>query len=75
VPPLAFVGEGTRVIIREILGGKGMLRRLTEMGLSPGSEITVLRNQMAGPLIVSVKGFQLVLGRGIAMKIQVEVKG
>lgn len=72
--PLAFVGSGSRVIIKKILGGRGMLKRLTELGLTPGSRITVLKNQMAGPLIVSVRGSQLALGRGIALKIQVEVE-
>ncbi|MCD6559493.1 MAG: ferrous iron transport protein A [Palaeococcus sp.] len=72
--PLAFAGEGMRVIVRGINGGRGVLSRLIELGLAPGSEVIILRNQMAGPLIVAVRGSQLALGRGLAMKIQVEVE-
>ncbi|NJF24636.1 FeoA family protein [Thermococcus sp. Bubb.Bath] len=73
--PLAFVEEGRRAVIRGIAGGRGVLLRLTELGLSPGSEVVVVRNQMAGPMMVAVRGTQLALGRGLAMKIQVEVEG
>ncbi len=72
--PLAFVGEGKRVVLKYFAGGHGIFRKLVDMGLNPGSEIFVVRNQMAGPLIISVKGGQIALGRGIAMKIYVEVK-
>lgn len=71
---LAFLGEGNRARIIRVLGGRGMVGRLTTMGLLPGREVVVVRNQMAGPLIVSVRGSQLALGRGLAMRILVEVE-
>lgn len=55
--------------------GRGVIHRLAELGLSPGTEVVVVRNQMAGPMMVTVRGTQLALGRGLAMKIQVEVIG
>ncbi|BAD84904.1 iron(II) transport protein A [Thermococcus kodakarensis KOD1] len=73
--PLAFVEEGRRAVIRGIAGGRGVIHRLAELGLSPGTEVVVVRNQMAGPMMVTVRGTQLALGRGLAMKIQVEVIG
>ncbi len=41
------------------------------MGLSPGSEVIVVRNSL-GPMIIEVRGVRLALGRGLASKILVE---
>jgi Fe2+ transport system protein FeoA len=41
------------------------------MGLLPGSEVEVVRNHMHGPIIVQVKESRLVIGRGMALKIDV----
>jgi len=42
------------------------------MGMVPGCEIEVLRNSGHGPFIVAVRDTRVVLGRGMAMKIEVE---
>ncbi len=68
---LAFIGEGKKARIIDIFGGRGMVRRLMKMGLSPGSEIIVIRNSL-GPLIIEVRGVRLALGRGLASRILVE---
>ncbi len=69
--PLSNLAPGTRAVVREIRAGRGLTRRLMEMGLLPGSEVTVLFNS-AGPLLISVRGVTLSLGRGIASKIFVQ---
>jgi len=69
--PLSSLPPGARGIVREIRAGRGLTRRLMEMGLLPGSEVTVLFNS-AGPLLVSVRGVTLSLGRGIASKVFVQ---
>jgi ferrous iron transport protein A len=51
----------------------GYIRRLEEMGILPRQVITVTRNGRIGPVEVMVKGSQLVIGRGIASKIIVEI--
>jgi len=72
--PLAFLPEGSKGIVREIKGGYGIMRRLVELGFTPNSEVKVLRAMPPGPLLVEVKGSRIAIGRGIAMRIIVEVK-
>ncbi|RLE66594.1 MAG: hypothetical protein DRJ38_01330 [Thermoprotei archaeon] len=71
--PLAFLPDGAKGIVRGIAGGYGVRRRLYELGFVEGTEVIVVRNMGAGPLIVSVYGSRLALGRGVAMKVLVEV--
>ncbi len=71
--PLAFLPDGTRGIVRGIAGGLGVYRRLYELGFIEGAEVVVIKNGGAGPLVVSIHGSRLALGRGVAMKILVEV--
>ncbi|MDD5718221.1 MAG: FeoA family protein [Candidatus Krumholzibacteria bacterium] len=70
--PLALIREGTKAILRSIQGGRGLRGRLAAMGLVPGAEITVLRNGGGGPFVVAVKDNRICIGRGMAMKIEVE---
>jgi ferrous iron transport protein A len=46
--------------------------QLFEQGLVPEARINVVKNDIGGPLVVSVKETRLALGRGIAMQILVE---
>ncbi len=69
--PLAFAKEGEEVIVKEINAGYGAMQRLTSMGINIGSKIKVVRNQN-GPVIVSARGSNIAIGRGLAMKIIVE---
>ena len=70
---LASLTKGTRARIVGINGGWGAQRRLYEMGLYPGSEIIVMENTGIGPVIISNRNGRFAIGRGIAMKIMVEV--
>jgi len=60
--------EGEVVSIR---GGRGMVQRLLDMGLTPGTRIKVIRRAPFGPIEISVRGYHLALGRGIAGRIWV----
>jgi len=60
-------------MIRGVSGGFGIRRRLYELGLTEGTEIYVLRNEGRGPILILARGARLALGRGVAMKILVEV--
>ena len=71
--PLAFLLPNQRGIVREIRGGRGLVRRLVELGFTPNSEVTIVKSN-PGPILVSIKGSRIALGRGVAMKILVEVK-
>jgi len=69
--PLAFLSEGDEAEIVEISGGGGLTQRLTEMGFTPATRVRVLKSSPPGPMLVSVRGSRIALGRGVAMKILV----
>lgn len=69
--PLAMVPEGQTVRLVTIDGGCSMVKRLTEIGLVPGAEITVVQNGRAGPFLLAVNGARLALGRGMAYRVRV----
>ena len=68
---LTAVPPGTKVRVSTIESGSDLKARLASMGLLPGVEIEVLGRPAKGPMIVSVMGGRLMLGRGMAEKIAV----
>ena len=70
--PLAMVSPGEVVTVVSVRAGRGLTRRLADMGLVPGTRLRVVNSQMPGPLIIDVRGSRLVLGHGMAQKITVE---
>jgi len=67
---LANLGQGERGIVAFALGGHGLVRRLAEMGLTPGTEVKVVRSApFHGPIEILVRGVSLALGRGVASKV------
>ncbi|MBS7623303.1 ferrous iron transport protein A [Candidatus Bathyarchaeota archaeon] len=73
---LADLPEGWRGTVAFAVGGHGLVRRLGDMGLTPGTEVKVLRAApFHGPVEVSVRGVSLALGRGVASKVFVKAAG
>lgn len=70
--PLTLLEQGTKAILRSVHGGRGLRGRLAALGLIPGTEITVLRNGGDGPFVVAVNNSRICIGRGMAMKIEVD---
>lgn len=68
--PLAMAGEGDRVSIFLLRGGKGLEMRLTSLGLNVGSELLVSQRQ-GGSLVVIRGETRIALGAGMAHKIMV----
>lgn len=58
--------------IKYITAGKGATRRLYEMGFNVGAPLKIIKND-AGPVIVSLAGNKVALGRGLAEKIVLDV--
>lgn len=55
--------------------GHGIRKRLADMGLTPGTKITVVRSApFNGPIEVCVRGYKLAIGREVAERIFVEVQ-
>jgi len=56
-----------------VAGGRGVRQRLAQLGIYPGSIITVYNlGNWRGPLLVEVAGSRIALGRGMARKIEVQ---
>jgi len=72
IMPLVLVEEGKEAIVVEVKGGYGFVRRLAELGIVPGVKIKIENNSW-GPIVVSISGFKIALGRGMARKILVRM--
>jgi ferrous iron transport protein A len=71
--PLTCLSEGTRALVTHTSGGLGVVRRLSEMGLTPGCEITLRRKcSFRGPIEIEVRGVALALGYGLSSQIFVQ---
>ena len=70
--PLTMAGEGEQVRIQSLQGGKGLVMRLTELGLNQGTEVRILQRQGCG-LVVARGETRIALGGGMAAKILVTV--
>ncbi len=69
--PLSKLPPYSRGRIVNIMGGRGLVTRLMQMGFTPGSIVEVVRNDY-GPILVRVRGVTVAIGRGMANKIFVE---
>jgi ferrous iron transport protein A len=69
--PLAMARPGELVTVIGVRAGRGLQKRLADMGLIPGVQIRVIASQMSGPVVIDLKGARVALGRGIAQKIVV----
>lgn len=66
-------GQSGRVI--QIMGGYGMTRRLSAIGIRPGKKVTKVSAMfMRGPVTVRVGGTEIAIGFGMASRIVVEVE-
>lgn len=57
--------------IKEISGGQNVRKRLFELGLNRGTQVKMVKNDI-GPVILTISGTKLALGRGLANKIIVQ---
>jgi DtxR family Mn-dependent transcriptional regulator len=84
--PLTTLKDGETGIVTSVKGGHGRGRgrgrgrwgfekRLMDMGLTPGTKVTVVKSApFHGPLEILVRGSRLAIGRGMAEKIFVEIE-
>lgn len=70
--PLSLAPHGHLLKLVSIQGGLGVQKRLTALGLTPGTEVTIITQNYDGPLILAVKGSRLAIGRGLSHHILVE---
>jgi DtxR family Mn-dependent transcriptional regulator len=81
--PLTMLRNGETGVVTSIRagGGRGFGRgwgvekRLMDLGLTPGTTVTVVKSApFHGPVEILVRGSRLALGRGMAEKILVEIE-
>ena len=72
--PLSDAPKGERLVIARLDGGPMARARLMAMGLRMGDEVDVITNFGQGQLVVGVDYKRIVLGRGLARKLMVQVK-
>ena len=65
---MAPSGQSLRLV--NVHGGKRLMHRLAELGLTPGVEMMIVQDS-GGPILVSVRNSRIALGRGIAHKLDV----
>lgn len=57
--------------VLHLYGGRELVARLAALGFTPGTEVRVVQNFGRGPLIVTLRGTRLALGRREAARVHV----
>ncbi|MBM4458813.1 MAG: ferrous iron transport protein A [Chloroflexi bacterium] len=68
---LSSLPAGRSGLVVSLAGGHGFGSRVASLGFTIGAEIKVMQNHGRGPMIVSVRGTLVALGRGEAEKVHV----
>ncbi len=66
---MTAVGDRVRVV--QIKGGHQLIRRLTDMGIVQGRELTIVSRTDSGSVIVALQGCRIGLGAGMAHRVVV----
>ena len=73
---LSDLKPGEKGVVTRVIGGGFTQRRMLDMGLVKGTEITVVRRAPLGdPVEFLLKGYNLSLRREEAEKVYVQVEG
>jgi len=68
--PLLDLSAGKTGEVVLVVGGRGLMGRLCDLGLTPGTAVKVLRRAPAGgPIEVEVRSTAIAVGRGAASKV------
>ena len=70
IKPLSKARANEELELVEINVGRRLTHRLAELGLTPGVKLRVVQVN-GGPLLVSVRGSRIAIGRGMAEKLLV----
>jgi ferrous iron transport protein A len=71
---LGQMEAGQTGTVIQILGGRGLTRRLEALGIRPGKKVTKIGSMLfRGPVTLRVNHTQVALGFGMANKILIEI--
>jgi Fe2+ transport system protein FeoA len=71
-PSLAEIKMGEHATFLSISAEKAVASRLTSLGFTPGAAIEMTQNYGHGPLVVTIRGARVALGRQEARNITVQ---
>lgn len=77
-PRISLLGDapaGMLAILESIDAGRSLRARLAALGIFPGVEMCIIRNGGHGPVVIAVNGSRIMLGRGEAEGIRVQITG
>jgi len=69
---LTALHNGDTAVIESIETGRGLRSRLIALGLLPGTPVNIINIGGSGPVVMEVHDSRIVIGRGIAQKIEVK---
>jgi ferrous iron transport protein A len=69
---LSSLEEGHTAIVSGLSGGRRFVSRVSAMGFTPDTPVTMMQNRGRGPVLVYLRDTQVALGRGAAAKIWIE---
>ncbi|MFQ6107077.1 MAG: DtxR family transcriptional regulator [Thermoplasmata archaeon] len=67
--PLASLPEGSKGKVAFIRAGRGLTRRLCEMGFTRDTTVRIRRKTGRGPMQLDLRGYNIALGWGVAQRI------
>ena len=72
--PLSRMEAGQSGIVVQIQGGRGLINRLSALGIRPGQRVSKVSSMfMRGPVTIQVGNAQVAIGFGMANRIIVEL--
>jgi ferrous iron transport protein A len=72
--PLSRMEAGQSGTVVQIEGGRGMINRLSALGIRAGKRITKISSMfMRGPVTIQVGNMQIAIGFGMAKRIIVQL--
>jgi ferrous iron transport protein A len=67
---LCSLPVGTQAKIAKICGATDVVKRLNELGFTPGTKVKIIRGEdQHGPVLVEVRDSRIMLGNDVAVKI------
>jgi ferrous iron transport protein A len=69
--PLSALPAGRQGFVRSLQGGHDFCSRLANLGFTGGASITVVQNYGRGPMLISLRGVLVALGRVEASRVLV----
>jgi ferrous iron transport protein A len=69
---LSTLPAGEQGVVASLNGGHEFGSRVANLGFTPGATLRVLQNRGRGPVLVSVRGALVALGRAEADKVTVQ---